>query len=88
MSHHSPLTLLVVLRMSRTSPQTNLCNITIQIKLLFKKDTLRNCVILEKNVSSKKRTSMIEKYCWGLVLQYRDYDCALLYFQYTLAVIP
>ena len=82
------MTLLVVLRMSRTSPETNLCiNIIIKIKLLFKKDTLRNCEIWEKYVSSKKRASLIEKYCCGLVSQYRDYDCALLYFEHTLAVI-
>ena len=74
--------------MFRTSPETNLCTITIQTKLLFKRDTLKNCVILEKNVSSKKRTSLIERYCWGLVLQYRAYDCTLLYFERTLAVIP
>ena len=61
--------------------------IIIKIKLLFKKDTLTNCEILEKYVSSKKRASLIEKYCCGLLLQYRDYDCALLYFEHTLAVI-
>ena len=31
------------------------------------------------------RTSLIEKYCWGSVLQNRDYDCALLYFEHTLS---